>query len=88
MSDADFDIREQLARIDRNRAETQKLVEETLKFVAESHKLAAERDKLAAEARKLDRDRALAPWQVAVVTLGGLAALVGGLLTIVRTLHP
>jgi hypothetical protein len=90
MSDAsaDFDLREQLARIDRARAETEKLSEETRKFVAEAHKLAAERDKLAAEARKLDRDRLLAPWQVAVVTLGGLAALVGGLLTIVKTLHP
>jgi hypothetical protein len=88
MSDSSLDLREQIARIDRARAETEKLSEETRKFVAEAHKLAAERDKLAAEARKLNRDRALAPWPVAIVTMGGLAALVGGLLTILKATHP
>lgn len=75
---ADLGLRAQLARIARARAETEKLSEETRKLVAEAHKLAAERDKLAAEALKLHRDRVLAPWQVAVGTLGGVAALVGG----------
>jgi hypothetical protein len=74
LSDAQLDLREQIARIDR-------AIEETHKFTAESRKLEA-------EARKLDRDRRLAPWQVAVVTMGGIAALVGGLLTIVKALHP
>ena len=87
MSDAPLDLREQLARIDRARAETEKLSEETRKFVIEAHKLAAKRDKLAAEARKLDSDRALAPRQVAVVTFGGIAALIAGVLTISRGLH-
>ena len=76
-----LDLAELVARIERQQ-------EETRKFIAEQHKLAAERDKLAAEALKLHRDRVLAPWQVAVVTLGGLAALVGGLLTILKALHP
>lgn len=87
MSDAPTDYRARLDLSDLvTRIERQQ--EETRKFVAEQHKLAAERDKLAAEARKLDRDRTLAPWQVAIVTMGGLAALVGGLLTIVKAVHP
>jgi len=78
---ARLDLSDLVARIERQQ-------EETRKFVAEQHKLEAERDKLAAEARKLNRDRALAPWQVAVVTMGGIAALAGGLLTILKTLYP
>lgn len=74
MSDAPLDLREQIARIDR-------AIEETHKFTTESRKLEA-------EARKLDRDRTLAPWQVGIVTMGGLAALVGGLLTILKAVHP
>jgi len=87
MSDAQLDLREQIARIDRARAETEKLSEEARKFVAEQHKLMAEREKLASETLKLDRDRVLAPWQIAVVTMGGLAALTGGLLTILKAVH-
>jgi hypothetical protein len=64
---ADFDLREQLARIDRAIAETGKLQEETQKFVAEQRKLLA-------EAAKLQRDRMLAPGQL---LLGGFAAGAG-----------
>lgn len=73
-----LNLRELVARIERQQ-------EETRKFVAEQHKLMAERDKLAAEARKLDRDRAMAPWQVAVVTAGGIAGLIAALVTAVKS---
>lgn len=53
-----FDLREQLARIDRSLAETRKFV--------------AERDKLIAEAGKLNRDRWLAPLLAIAAVLGGL----------------
>jgi hypothetical protein len=46
-----LDLRAEIARIDRDRAESQKLQEETRKFVAEQHKLMA-------EGRKFNRD----PW--------------------------
>ena len=76
-----LDISDLVARIERQQ-------EETRKFVAEQHKLDAEARKLEAEARKLDRDRILAPWQVVVVTVGGIAGLIGGLLTILKAVHP
>jgi hypothetical protein len=66
-SPADFDLREQLARIDRAIAETGKLQEETQKFVAGQRKLLA-------EAAKLQRNRMLAAWQL---LLGGFAAGAG-----------
>ena len=37
-----LDLRAELARIDRDRAETQKLREESEKFISEQHKLLAE----------------------------------------------
>jgi hypothetical protein len=54
---ANFDLREQVARIDRAIAETGKLQEETQKCVTEQRKLLA-------EAAKPQRDRMLAPWQL------------------------
>lgn len=76
MSDhTDLDLRAELARIDRDRAETQKLTEETRKFTAEQHKLTREAEKFRAEEMKLWRDWRLAPWLV-VVSL--VAAIVGG----------
>ncbi len=74
-----LDLRAEIARIDRDRAETQKLQAETNKFVAEqqrlmaeSLKLAAEQSKLQAEARKLERDRWLAPALAIAAVVGGL----------------
>lgn len=81
MSDLPADFREQLdlraeiARIDRDRAETHKLQGETDKFVAEQRKLIA-------EAAKLTRDRLLAPWLLiaslfAAVSGGVIVAVIG-----------
>jgi len=53
-----FDLREQLVRIDRAIAETQKLQEEAFKF--------------AAETRKLSREYVLAPFVAGAAVLGGL----------------
>jgi len=58
---AQLDLRAEIARIDRDRAETQKLIEEAQKLTAEQRKLLAEDLKLAAEQRKFDRERWLAP---------------------------
>jgi hypothetical protein len=79
-----------LARIERDRAETQKLFEETRAYVAEAHRSEAERRKLeeesvklAAEGYKFDfealkfkRDRALAFWQVIFSLITAIAALI------------
>jgi hypothetical protein len=77
-----LDLRAELARIDRDRAETRKLTEESEKFIAEQRKLlsegrmlAAEQDKLQAEGRKLDRDRWLAPALATVSMVGGLLGI-------------
>jgi hypothetical protein len=45
-----LDLRDEIARIDRNRAESDKLRQETEKFIAEQRKLIS-------ESRKLDRER-------------------------------
>lgn len=63
-----LNLRDEIARIDRNRAESQKLEEDGRKFVAEQRKLIA-------EASKLDRDRWLAPWALVASLFG---ALLGG----------
>jgi len=75
MSDASpFDLRAELARIDRDRAETQKLLAEGAKFLAEMHdKYPAEMRKLRAEAAKLERERW---WQPALA----IASVIGGML--------
>jgi hypothetical protein len=70
MSDipADLNMRDVLARIDRQLAESAKLREESNKFVAEQHKLNA-------EAEKLQRDRAFLPLTVVATLVGAGAAL-------------
>ena len=60
-----LDLRAEIARIDRERAETAKLTEEARKFVAEQGKLIA-------EGRKYERDRWLAPLVLAASLLGGV----------------
>jgi len=66
-----LDLRAELGRIDRERADTQKLLRESEKFIAEEHKLLA-------EARKLNRDRWLAPWALLASLLGGTVVAVIG----------
>jgi hypothetical protein len=53
-----LDLRDEIARIDRNRAETQKLFDEAAKLRAEEKKFDHEGGKLRAEERKFNRD----PW--------------------------
>ncbi|MEO8715333.1 MAG: hypothetical protein ABI369_10000 [Acetobacteraceae bacterium] len=62
MSDDSLDLREQIARIDRMRDE--------------SDKFRAEQRKLIAEAGKLGRERWLAPWLAVVGLIGGVVAVV------------
>lgn len=79
-----FDLREQLARIDRALAETGKLNEEQAKLRAGSRKYDAEQAKLRAEARKLERDRMLAPWAILAAGMTAGAALVAAFLAFLR----
>jgi len=62
----ELDLRAELARIDRDRAETQKLI-------AESQKLSAEQRKLASESRHFDRQT----WQpMAIAVLALIASMI------------
>lgn len=70
-----FDLREQVARMDRMLEEAGKLSAERLKLDAERLKLESERMKLEAERGKLDRDRSLAPWIIVTTAMGTGAAL-------------
>ena len=67
--DAPFDIREQLARIDKMRAGTLKLQDALQKVAAET--LKAQRD-----AAKVEQDTRLAPYTLIPTGLGAGAALV------------
>jgi hypothetical protein len=58
VSDTGLDLRAELARIDRDRAETHKLIREAEKFRAEEH--------------KLWRDWTMAPWWFAIALVGSL----------------
>lgn len=62
-SPTSLDIAEQVARVLRSNAETQKFIDE--------------QSKLRAEAEKLARDRALAPWQIVLSSMAAGAALFG-----------
>jgi hypothetical protein len=73
-----LDLREQIERIDRQRAEGHKFMAEQHKLAAEQQKLVAEELKLTAEALKLSRDRWLAPWLLlASITSGAVVAVIG-----------
>jgi hypothetical protein len=74
-----IDIRAELTRLDRDRAQTQvfiaeqrALMAETDKLMAEERKLAGENAKLWAEAFKLDRETRLAPWVIVSTIAGSL----------------
>jgi len=56
-----LDLRAELARIDRDRAETHKLMREAATLDAEQHKLMREAEKLRAEEHKLWRE-----WQISL----------------------
>jgi uncharacterized protein (UPF0335 family) len=78
-----LDLRAELARIDRDRAETEKLLAETRKLFAEpanlnaeSSKFGIEAAKLLVEMRKLDRERWWFPW-LQFLTSAVVAAVVG-----------
>jgi Tfp pilus assembly protein PilN len=79
MSDdkSSLDLREQIARIDRDQAEVHKLMAETRKF-------STEQQKLSAEAAKLDRDRWLAPALAIAAVIGGL---LGAATFIAKVIH-
>ncbi|OAS22460.1 hypothetical protein [Methylobacterium platani] len=81
MADASLDIAEQVARVLRSNAETQK-------FVEEQRKLSAEMNKLMAEAAKLNRDRMLAPWQIVAASVAATSALIGGTAAVARFFFP
>lgn len=70
----ELDVAEQVARVLRSNAETQKFVEE--------------QSKLRAEAAKLNRDRSLAVWQVAVSCLAAGAAIFGAGAAFIKLLGP
>jgi hypothetical protein len=88
-----LDLRAELARIDRDRAETQKLMAESRRFddgrqaelqrmLEETKKFVAEQHKLMAEAAKLDKERWWFPWlQLLTITVSSAAigAVVGRL---------
>jgi hypothetical protein len=76
---AGFDLKAELARIDRDMAETRKFVAEQAKLQAEQGKLQAEQAKFYAEQAKLTRDRYLAPWLA-------IAGLTGGIVTVITLL--
>ena len=83
---ADIDMQRELIRIERDRAETQKLVAESGKLLAEQHKLNAENGKLLAEQHKLSRDTSLAPWQMALTGMATGAALFAAGVALMRVL--
>jgi hypothetical protein len=77
MSDHQIDLEAILAKLARDRAETEKFGAETQKFTAEIHKLMREAEKFRAEEWKVWRDWRMAPW---VFVLGLCAAAIGGVI--------
>ena len=62
--------------------------DETRKFVAEQHQLITEQAKRIAEQAKLGRDRALAPWQVALSGMAADAAFFGAGAAFIKLIGP
>lgn len=69
-----LDLRAIIARIDRDRAEGEKLREETQKFVAEQHKLLSEQHKLMAERHKFNREIWIVPLTILGAIIAGVVA--------------
>jgi len=78
------DLTEQLARIERWLAESDKFRAETRKLIDESDKFRAEQRKLIAEAAKHDRDRWLAPVLALVTVIGAVVSGVAIIHNILR----
>jgi hypothetical protein len=72
----DLNLRAEIARIDRDHAETNKLI-------AEGRKLLAEQAKFVAEENKLWRGWRLAPWLAWLGLAGGVVTIVGAMLRII-----
>jgi hypothetical protein len=83
---AGLDLRAEIARIDRDRAEARKLDIEARKLdeerrlyidrqLAEMRKFNAEHDKLMAEALKFERERRWFPWLQLLAVVGSSAAI-------------
>ena len=79
MSDATADSRLADVTLDR-------MIAETSKLVAESTRMVAEAAKLAAEERKLKRDALVAPWQLTLAGIGGVAGLLAAIVTAAKAL--
>ena len=79
-----LDIREQIVRIDRAIAETQKFQAEIGRMNIEATKPSAETRKLDAEGRKLGRDARLSSIVVAVTFVSAVGWLVTGILSLMR----
>lgn len=79
-----LDIREQIVRIDRAIAETQKFQAGVGRMNVEASKLSAETSKLDAEGRKLGRDVRLFSIVVAVTFVSAVGGLVTGILSLLR----
>lgn len=69
----DLDLRAEIARIDRERAETRKLTQESDKFAAEQRKLIS-------ESQKLDKERWWFPWLQVITAIAAIIAALGVLL--------
>lgn len=78
---ASLDLAEQVARVLRSNAETEK-------FVAEQRKLMAEQAKLQAEALKFNRDRFLAPVSIAFAGMAAGAAIFGAAAAFLKLIGP
>lgn len=70
--DPGLDLRAEIARIDRERAETRKLTQESDKFIAGQRKLIS-------EAQKLDKERWWFPWLQFVTAIAAIVAAVAAL---------
>jgi hypothetical protein len=96
----ELNLRAELARIDRDRAESEKLAAEQRKLNAEaqalfaqqlrdgadSRKLLAEQAKLIAEQLKLQREWRLAPVLAWLGVTGGVVTVIGAVLQLLRRL--
>jgi hypothetical protein len=91
MTDAEaenLELKQRLLLSDRIHAELQKLLAEAPKLLAEQNKLQAEQSKLMVERLKIERDRSLAPWQVAATMLTAGAALFAAGIAFSRLMLP
>ena len=68
-------------------AESDKFQAEQRKLIAEAEKFSAEQRNLYAEALKHDRERALAPWRLSVLTAGAVAAMFSAVVTALHSWH-